>query len=171
LKRSGKPELVAHASADLRLSGPALTDLLRLSAAKGAALRFRARGQSMGPFVRSGDLVTVAPLTQGSPRVGEIVAFARGADQVLRVHRLIAVLPGGYLFKGDNAPGPDLPVQRSDILGKVSRIERNGRRVRLGTGPERLLLAWLSSLGVLLALMAPARRLLAWWRQRRARAR
>ena len=43
---------------------------------KGRAFRFEARGTSMLPLIRDGDVVTVTPLSGGGPRTGDVVAFA-----------------------------------------------------------------------------------------------
>jgi hypothetical protein len=48
--------------------------------------------------------------------------------------------------EADPAASPD------DLLGRVTRVERGGRRVRLGLGLERLAIAWLSRIGLLRAL-------------------
>jgi hypothetical protein len=46
------------------------------------------------------------------------------------------------LKQNHNTPGmADATVSQEDILGRVTRISRNGRDVRLGLGPERRLIA------------------------------
>ena len=66
---------------DLPLSGQALLDLMRAVLAKGVPFRFCARGWSMAPFIRDGDVITVSPLRQSLPGVGEVVAFVRPEDR------------------------------------------------------------------------------------------
>jgi hypothetical protein len=57
------------------------------------------------------------------------------------------------LLQGDNKPNdPDGFIPREAIMGRVTRVERGGKRVRLGFGPERRLLALLSHGGVLAAI-------------------
>jgi hypothetical protein len=51
--------------------------------------------------------------------------------------------------RGDVAPASDPPVPVQALLGVVTRVERGHRRVGLGLGPERVLLAWLSHRGLL----------------------
>lgn len=64
---------------------------------------------------------------------GDIVAFKRGADQVVS-HRYLGCLPGrsGWLAvtRADNAPHADAPVRFSDLLGHVTHI--NGSPWRPG---------------------------------------
>lgn len=134
---------------ELSLSGAALLDLMRAVLDRGVPFRFRARGGSMSPFVRDGDVVTVEPAAAAPVRTGDIVAFVDPASRRLRVHRVAATRGGAFLLKGDNVEVPDGMVQRDGILGRVVRVERDGSPVRLGTGLERGLIAWLSRAGCL----------------------
>jgi hypothetical protein len=46
---------------------------------------------------------------------------------------------------GNNGPVyADGIIPQANLLGKVTRIERNGKKVWLGLGPERRVIAWLS---------------------------
>ncbi|MCE5311237.1 MAG: S24/S26 family peptidase [Acidobacteriales bacterium] len=134
---------------ELPLTSAALLDLMRAVLARGVPFRFRARGGSMSPFVRDGDIVTVEPAAAAPARTGDIVAFVEPATQRLRVHRVAATCGGAFLLKGDNVETPDGLVKPDGVLGKVVRVERDGSLVRLGTGPERGLIAWLSRVGCL----------------------
>lgn len=126
--------------------------------ARGVPFRFEARGYSMFPFIRDGDAVTIAPLRGRRARLGEVVAFAGVADGLV-VHRVIARRPGVYKIHGDYLGGPDDVVSFASVLGAVTRVERRGRLVRLGLGPERLLVGGLVRLGLLRPLVAAARAL------------
>jgi hypothetical protein len=137
------------------LSGEALSALLGDVLARGVPFRFEARGYSMFPFIRDGDAVTIAPL-RGRARFGEVVAFA-GPAEGLVVHRITARRPGVYEIRGDYLRGPYDIVPLSSVLGAVTRVERRGRRVRLGLGPERVLVGGLVRLGLLQPLVAAAR--------------
>jgi hypothetical protein len=125
---------------------PLLADLLR----GGTPVRLEVTGHSMTPFIRSGDVVTIEPLSGHHPALGEVVALAPGGR--LLVHRLVGWDRGRALCRGDVAAGADPPVSPDDLLGRVTRVERGGRRVRLGLGIERLPIAWLSRVGLLRAL-------------------
>ena len=128
----------------------------------------------MSPFIRDGDVVTVAPLrpldrspharTPSSPSaanvteardcgIGQIVAFVSALSRRLFVHRIIGRRESGFLIKGDNLSGPLADTVRpEDILGRVVRIERGRKRVWLGLGPERHAIAVLSRSGLLLPI-------------------
>ena len=109
-----------------------LAGLMRSALGKGKPFRFEARGTSMRPAVRDGDRVTVAPLSAGGPRPGDIVAFADPVTDGVRVHRVVAVEAGRFVLKGDNAPEPDGAFARDELLGVVVRLERGGRDRPLG---------------------------------------
>ena len=53
------------------------------------------------------------------------------------------------MTQGDGVNRDDGRTPTTRILGHVTRIERNGKRVRLGLGPERTLLALLARMGLL----------------------
>jgi hypothetical protein len=121
-----------------------LQEFLKAVLAKGVSFRFRARGFSMHPFIQDGDVLTVSPCHGKSPRPGDVVAFRHPINQKLVVHRLIARLQSGCLMRGDGSPEADGLTPWENVIGSVSRVERGERPVRLGLGPERRLIAWLS---------------------------
>lgn len=126
---------------DLPLSGPALTGLLRAVLDRGKPFRFRARGASMSPSVRDGDVITVHP-PAGAPRLGDVVAHVSAETGKLAVHRIVGRTDGGlWLIAGDGVYGEHDPALEAEILGFVTRVERNGKDVRFGLGPERRLIA------------------------------
>jgi len=125
---------------------PLLADLLR----GGTPVRLEVTGHSMSPFIRSGDVVTIEPLSGRRPALGDVVALTPGGR--LLVHRLVGWDRGQALCRGDAAAGADPLASPDDLLGRVTRVERVGRRVRLGLGIERLPIAWLSRVGLLRGL-------------------
>jgi hypothetical protein len=104
----------------------------------------------MTPFIRNGDVVTLEPLLGRRPTLGEVVALAPGGR--LLVHRVVGWDRGQALCRGDVAAGVDPLASPDELLGRVTRVERGGRRVRLGQGIERVPIAWLSRVGLLRAL-------------------
>ncbi len=144
-QRFDEPRLFATEAGELPLSGKAVLELLRAVLSRGVPFRFRARGWSMAPFVRDGDVITVSPLRHGLPRTGDVVAFVGPGDGRLVVHRVIGRREGGVLIQGDSAPEcADGVIPGENILGQVTRVERHGRNAWLGLGPERFAIAWLS---------------------------
>ena len=122
---------------------PLLSDLLR----GGTPVRLEVTGHSMSPFIRSGDVVTIEPLSGHRPALGGVVALVPGGR--LLVHRLVGWDHGRALCRGDVATSADAWAAPDDLLGRVTRVERGGRRVRLGLGIERMPIAWLSRVGLL----------------------
>jgi len=131
----------AGAEAIVEVSGSDLSDLIRDAVSHGAAARFRASGASMSPFLREGDVVTVSPLAGRQPRLGDVAAFVEPATGKCIVHRVVGTRLEGVLIQGDAREQADGWMDPSQILGRVSRVERDGRRVGLGFGPERRAIA------------------------------
>jgi hypothetical protein len=141
----------------LALSGAATAEFMRAVLEKGSLFRFRARGRSMTPFIRDGDIITIAPLESRQPRLGEVVAFSRASDQrpALVVHRVVGRDERGYTVQGDGIFCEAETVPSESVLGRLSKVERNGCSVRLGLEPERRLIAWLSRTRLLWKLVWP----------------
>jgi len=132
----------------LSLSGKAMIELMQAVHAKGLPFRFNAGGYSMAPFIRDGDVICISPLASRMPGPGDVVAFIHPETELLCMHRVLSVNGDNFFIQGDNLPEkPDGLIPREAIVGRVTRVERAGRRVRLGLGPERLLLALLSRCG------------------------
>jgi ribosomal protein S18 acetylase RimI-like enzyme len=134
---------------ELALSNAAQLELMRGVLEKGLPFHMTARGLSMRPFVRDGDAVTVAPLDTDGPSVGDIVAVVLPATERLAIHRVIARDREGWMVRGDNALQSDGTVRREHILGRVVKVERGGRDVRIGVGRAGNIVAALSRSGAL----------------------
>ena len=155
--------LVSKIAEELPISGQTLSEIMKLVFAKGATIRFKARGVSMSPFIRDGDVITVAPTPKGHLGIGKIVAFTHPTSLKLAVHRIIKRHKNCLFIQGDNkADCPDGYIPYENLLGEVIRIERNGHQVWLGLGPERVLIAWFSRIGLIISVQI----LLAEWRKR-----
>jgi phage repressor protein C with HTH and peptisase S24 domain len=141
------------------LSIPVLVGLLRTVLDAGKPFWLEATGGSMWPFVRDGDVITISPLSDAPPRLGDVIAFTRPQTRELVVHRLVGKRDEFFLFRGDGASEETDLVSRGDILGHVTRVERNRRRISFGLGPERALIAVLSRWGILWPLLSSVWRL------------
>lgn len=148
------PAAFSQEGAELCLSGPALAELLQAVLARGVPFRFRARGMSMHPFIKDGDVITVSPLAGRAPATGEIVAFQRDARHLV-VHRIVAVSGGAYVIQGDSQLAADDHVARDHVIGRVVRAERNGRPVRLATGLAGRAVALLTRSGIFARAVVP----------------
>jgi hypothetical protein len=143
---------------DLSVPGESLAGLMGAVLEKGRPFRFEARGESMHPAIRHGDVVTVAPLAGRPPAIGDVVAFVHPGTGGVRVHRVVSVGGGRYALKGDNALGADPPVGRDAILGLVVGLERGGHGRRIGPAPWSAALARLSRTSWFTRLVRRARR-------------
>lgn len=132
-------------------SGSALLELGSEILARGDRLRFRARGGSMFPFIRNGEIVEVEPVDIGQIRVGDIVFYRTWSGRIL-AHRVIKKRKGEkgvvLMTKGDAVPRPDVLVYPDQVLGRVVVVERSGRNIRFDNGLHRLV-------GVLYARVSP----------------
>jgi hypothetical protein len=133
-------------------------ELMAAVLTRGAPFRFQASGFSMFPFIRDGDVITLSP-TPARLRFGDVVAFANPGNDRLTVHRIVHIARHSYLMRGDNLPEPDGFVSYAGILGRVICVEHRGRRVRLGLGIERVVIAFLSRRGWLMPLLVPVQRI------------
>jgi hypothetical protein len=143
--RFDEPRLFAAQADELPLSGQALLSLMEAVLARGVPFRFCARGWSMAPFIQDGDVITVTPFRRVPPGVGEVVAFTRPGKGNLVVHRVVGRHGADLLVQGDGVEEcTDGIISAQRLLGRVTRVERDGRDVWLGLGPERYAIAWLS---------------------------
>jgi signal peptidase I len=126
---------------DRPLSGAALGELSRAVLERGVSFRFRALGGSMYPLIENGDVLTVVPLGRRALSPGDVVEFLHPGHGGLRVHRVVGRRNGAYLVQGDGVTEPDGWIPRENILGRVTEITRQGRRIHFGLGYERFAIA------------------------------
>jgi len=97
----------------------------------GHTMQYRALGWSMWPFIRNGSILTVKPKERIA--VGDVILYkSRGS---LIAHRVIGKrkVNGRSVFvtKGDNLSGKDIPVDASELLGKVVIVESEKKRIQM----------------------------------------
>lgn len=126
---------------------------------RGQRFRFAAPGFSMSPFIRDQDIITLTKYQRISCRIGTVVAFVRPGTGQLTVHRVVAASGDGWRIKGDNNPEDDGVIPHTAILGEVMKVERSGKFVRIGLGPERIIIALLSRWNILSYPLYPIRKL------------
>jgi signal peptidase I len=137
----------------LRLSEPEFIELARSTLKAGTSFQFRTSGSSMYPFIKDGDVITVAPLPPKAPSLGDVLVFIHEQARRLFVHRVTKRDGGFYVTRGDSAHFDDGMISRTNLLGYVTRVERNGKKIRLGLGPERSMIALLARTGLLSPLV------------------
>ncbi len=134
----------------LSLSNFGQKELLLAMMEKGAALRTTARGFSMHPFIHDKDVLTITPLKNQPLSAGDVVAFTQPATDRLAIHRIIGRKNDGWIIKGDNCFEPDGIVPDENIIGRVSRVERGEKDIKLGVRSFRFLIAIVNRVNVFL---------------------
>ena len=156
--KSEKPSLLVKRDKEKSLSGKELAKLLAAVLEKGAPFRFTARGFSMSPIIKDGDIITVHPIHTKNMRVGDIVAILQPNTEKLVVHRFIRKKDNLIIAMGDNNSDYDEAVPQQQLLGKVKVIERHGAKIRFGLGIERFLIAWIMRRKLFLPLILKSKR-------------
>lgn len=80
-------------------------------------------GWSMYPYIKNGDLLVV-DVTPESIDIGDVIVYKYKGELI--GHRVMEILPNGYIVKGDNNPSPDPLVVSDDmIIGEVENVISN----------------------------------------------
>jgi hypothetical protein len=128
----------------------------------GQPLRIKARGGSMLPFVRGGDVVIVAPTPPSAVSVGDVICYESPPGRLF-LHRMIRRQGDRFLTKGDALRFSE-SIDAPAVLGTVVAIERDGRVAGWDSGPARCrnrAVAFMTRLiPPMLAIALPVRRLL-----------
>ncbi len=101
---------------------------------RGGALRIKARGASMLPFVRDGDIVFVTPTVRGID-IGDIVCYEPAVGRLF-LHRVIRRDGLRVVTKGDALSFTEV-IDPRQVLGTAIAIERRGRIKRLDSRGAR----------------------------------
>lgn len=109
---------------------------------KGKSVRFTASGWSMRPLIQNGDIVTASPIDGCRVGVGDILLCITEKNGVV-AHRMIGWRRNRRrkiaLIKGDACLGAPDAIPVKNILGRITSVERNGRRKRLDTIGQKVL--------------------------------
>lgn len=106
------------------LSAPMIMDLIEAVHNKGASFRFQAKGHSMTPVIRDGDIITVSPLKDLMPRRGDVLAFRHPERPQMMVHRVLHAKERKCFIKGDNCSKADGWIPAENILGVITNVEK-----------------------------------------------
>lgn len=148
-------ELMTHRLSDSEV----LAELVKEVLSKGVECRLQVNGYSMCPFIKDTDVVTISPIVDSSPRFGDVIAFVHPRTEKLIIHRVVGKIGNACLVKGENALEPDGLIERSQMIGIITRVEREGKKVFFGLGPERSLIALLTRENLLLPVLRPVWRI------------
>ena len=121
-----------------------LLDLTTELLSQGATVRFRPSGRSMYPSIREGELITVEPVKASDVKLADIVLYRSERGPI--AHRVVGSSPTQssvlsshhFLLLGDASLSCDQPVEAHQILGRVVRVQRNGRSIQLASRGAKL---------------------------------
>jgi hypothetical protein len=104
------------------------------------SLRLGVTGWSMFPAILPGDVICVERASFDRVSEGDVVLFHR--DGRLFAHRAVRTagdaIDSGVLTRGDAMRSADAPVTESELLGRVTSIDRNGRCIDARKNPRFL---------------------------------
>jgi signal peptidase I len=103
---------------------PALTGLFDDILSSGSSLRIRVTGNSMAPFLRGGEIVTIRKTPVSSLKRGDLIFFTNSED-VPFLHRIIKRDKKAFtlLTKGDALRYYDKAISSENVMGRVCIIE------------------------------------------------
>ena len=91
-------------------------------------------GYSMLPLLRQKkDIIEIQKKGTGRCKKYDVVLYKRKEKYIL--HRVLRVLPDGYLIAGDHNTFVENDVSDDDIIGVMTRVIRNGKSIT----PDNLL--------------------------------
>ena len=97
----------------------------------GNSVRFDPPGDSMSPFIRYGETITVDPCFSNDVKFGDIILYSTSPNpnqSQKRIHRIMKrrVVNGKSLLftKGDASRSLDPPIEPNQVLGKISAIKK-----------------------------------------------
>ncbi len=130
----------------LNLKREDFTSIAQEVLGRGKTFKFKAKGGSMSPFIRNGDILEIIPVKR-KINLGDVVLYHSSYGNTV-VHRVIQRNKESIITKGDSVPSSDQPIFSKQVLGRVVAVEKNGWRIRLDTPVGRLL-------NILLAVISP----------------
>lgn len=94
-----------------------------------------ARGNSMRPFFRPGDLIVFVPCRVEEVRKGDVIIFIPPGQKERVVHRVVSKGFEGIRTKGDANPCRDAgELRQEDIVGRAVSVERNRMVLPVASG-------------------------------------
>ena len=94
-------------------------------------------GTSMMPLLRQRrDLIEIRKKEPRRCKKYDVVLYKRNGKYIL--HRILRVLPSGYLIAGDNNYFVERDITDADILGVMKRVIRDGKDITMDDPLYRL---------------------------------
>lgn len=89
-------------------------------------LFYRIIGVSMQPMLRQGRDVVVIKPAGGRLRKYDVALYRRTSGKYV-LHRVVRVLPDGYIIRGDNCFADETDITDREIIGVMTGFVRKGR--------------------------------------------
>lgn len=98
---------------------------------------YTCKGTSMMPLLRQHrDIIEIRPKGDHRCKKYDVVLYKRGENYIL--HRILRVLPDGYIIAGDNNIFLEYGIKDEQILGVMIRVIRDGKDIRMTDKKYRL---------------------------------
>ena len=82
------------------------------------------------------DMIEIRKKQPGRCKKYDVVLYKRGDTYIL--HRILRVLPTGYLIAGDHNTFVERDITDADILGVMKRVIRDGKNITMDNPVYRL---------------------------------
>ncbi len=133
---------------EVNLTSNDIADLSSQIVLNGGSFCFKARGWSMYPFIRDGDVLTIQQADPSALRTGDVI-FYRIHNNRTVAHRIVSKKYRNnhvMLFvRGDSMFGSDGWIQSEQIIGQVTSLQRGQKVMRLTRGfLNRIMKLWVS---------------------------
>ena len=102
-------------------AGILIKELIR----KNKRVKLKARGESMFPAIRDGDVITIAPPDPSKQETGDIVVCMDETSERILIHRIISKSQETITTKGDFCLKSDGARPKSSIIGYVCHIKND----------------------------------------------
>ena len=96
---------------------------------EGKKIEIPVKGNSMRPFLFSGEMVVVAPVSAACPIRKYDIILAETSTGHIMMHRVREIGPDGILMKGDGNLYQSERISHHDVMGKVVSVFRRGKHV------------------------------------------
>ena len=115
------------------------------------------KGASMMPLLRQHrDIIEIRPKGDCRCKKYDVVLYKRGDNYIL--HRILRVLPDGYIIAGDNNTFLEYDIKDEQIIGIMVRVIRDGKEIRMTNIKYRLYVhIWCDLYPVRIALLKSKR--------------
>ena len=95
------------------------------------------KGTSMMPLLRQyRDIIEIRPKGEHRCKKYDVVLYKRGKNYIL--HRVLRVLPDGYIIAGDHNTFLEYDIKDEHIIGVMVRMIRDGKEISMTDKKYRL---------------------------------